>query len=138
MAPSLAGDKDGAQYSAGLIGEMDAMIWAAVYAGFAGNQAKRTQIGKDGLQLARRFRDHEDMIPRFVTDLAVGFTSNQAERDIRPVKVQQRTSGGTWRTLFGLADFEIVQSCLSTTAKWGIDARTAPQRPLRRNQVAEV
>jgi len=32
----------------------------------------------------RRFRDHEDMILRFATDLAVGFTSNQAERDIRP------------------------------------------------------
>ena len=50
--------------------------------------------------------------------------SSQAERDIRPVKVQQRTSGGTWRTLPGLADFAIVQSYLSTTAKWGIDALT--------------
>jgi transposase len=34
------------------------------------------------------------MIWRFATGLAVGFTTNQAERDIRPVKVQQRTSGG--------------------------------------------
>ena len=65
------------------------------------------------------------MILRFATDLAVGFTSNQAERDVRPVKVQQRTSGGTWRTLLGLADFAIVQSYLSTTAKWGIDALDA-------------
>jgi transposase len=47
------------------------------------------------------------------TDLAVGFTSNQAERDVRPVKVQQRTSGGCWRTLDGLADFAIVQSYVS-------------------------
>jgi transposase len=94
----------------------------AVAKGLADNQGKRTQIALDGTRLARRFRDHEDMILRFATDLAVGFTSNQAERDIRPVKVQQRTSGGTWRTLLGLADFAIVQSCLSTTAKWGIDA----------------
>jgi transposase len=32
--------------------------------GIADNQHKRTQIGKDGLRLARRFRDHEDMILR--------------------------------------------------------------------------
>src|ERR1035441_5082299 len=50
-------------------------------------------------------------------------SSNQAERDVRPVKVQMRTSGGCWRTLQGLADFAIVQSYLSTAAgKWGIDA----------------
>jgi transposase len=61
------------------------------------------------------------MILRFTTDLAVGFTSNRAERDVRPVKVQMRTSGGCWRTLEGLADFAMVQSYLSTAAKWGID-----------------
>jgi transposase len=86
----------------------------AVAKGIADNQHKRTKIGKDGLRLARRFRDHQDMILRFATDLAVGFTSNQAERDVRPVKVQMRTSGGCWRTLQGLADFAIVQSYLST------------------------
>ena len=36
------------------------------------------------------------------------------------VKVQQRTSGGCWRTLDGLADFAIVQSYLFTAAKWGL------------------
>ena len=94
----------------------------------ADNQHRRTQIGKDGLRLARRFRDHEDMILRFAVDLAVGFTSNQAERDVRPVKVQQRASGGTWRTLLGLADFAIVQSYLSTAGKWRIDALDALTR----------
>ena len=89
----------------------------AVAKGLADNQGKRAQIALDGARLARRFRDHEDMILRFATDLAVGFTSNQVERDIRPVKVQ-RASGGTWRTLLGLADFAIVASYLSTTAKW--------------------
>jgi transposase len=97
----------------------------AVARGITDNQGKRTPTALDGARLARRFRDHEDMILRFATDLAVGFTSNQAERDIRPVKVQQRTSGGTWRTLLGLADFAIVASYLSTTAKWGIDALDA-------------
>ncbi len=42
-------------------------------------------------------------------------------RDVRPVKVQQRASGGCWRTLQGLADFAIVWSYLSTAAKWGLD-----------------
>ena len=93
----------------------------AVAKGISDNQHRRSQIAKDGLRLARRFRGHQDMILRFATDLTVGFTSNQAERGVRPVKVQQRTSGGCWRTLQGLADFAIVQSYLSTATKWGID-----------------
>jgi hypothetical protein len=36
------------------------------------------------------------------------------------VKVQQRGSGGCWRTLTGLAEFALVESYLSTAAKWGI------------------
>jgi transposase len=60
------------------------------------------------------------MILRFTTDLAVPFTNNQAERDIRPTKVQQRASGGCRRTLQGVAEFAVVQSYLSTAHKWGI------------------
>ena len=50
------------------------------------------------------------------------------DRDLRPVKIQQRTSGGTWRTLAGLADFAVVQSYLSTARKWGIDSYDALTR----------
>jgi transposase len=85
------------------------------------NSARAGPLAHDALALARRFRDHEDTILRFVVDLAVPFTNNQAERDVRPVKIQQRTSGGSWRTLTGLADFAIVQSYLSTATKWGLD-----------------
>ena len=101
------------------LAQISAWYRGAVAKGITDNQGKRSKTAKDGLRLARRFRDHQDMILRFATDLAVGFTSNQAERDVRPVKVQQRTSGGCWRTLDGLADFAIVQSYLSTAAKWG-------------------
>jgi transposase len=40
-------------------------------------------------------------------------------------KIQQRTSGGTWRTLAGLTGFAVVQSYLSTARKWGIDSYDA-------------
>ena len=91
-------------------------------AGISDNTARAGPLAKDALTLARRFRDHEDMILRFVVDLAVPFTNNQAERDVRPAKIQQRTSGGCWRTLAGLADFAVVQSYLSTATKWGLDS----------------
>jgi transposase len=61
------------------------------------------------------------MILRFATDLTVPFTNNEAERTLRPVKIQQRTSGGCWRTVQGLADFAIVHSYLDTANKSGID-----------------
>ena len=102
------------------LAEISAWYRGAVAKGITDNQHRRSETGKDGRRLARRFRDNQDMILRFATDLTVGFTSNQAERDVRPVKVQQRTSGGCWRTLDGLADFAVVQSYLSTAAKWGI------------------
>ncbi len=60
-------------------------------------------------------------ILRCAADLAVPFSDNLAERDQRPVEVQQRTSGGGWRTLQGLAGFAIVRSYLSTAGKWGRD-----------------
>ena len=71
--------------------------------------------------LIRRFRRYQDMILRFATDLAVPWTNNQAERDVRPVKIQQRNGGGCWRTLQGLTEFAVVHSYLSTATKWGKD-----------------
>jgi transposase len=94
---------------------------AIAAAGLAANVYRRTATAADATRIARRFMKHEDMILRFITrpDLEI-FTNNEAERTIRPVKVQQRASGGCWRTLEGLADFAVVQSYLSTAAKWGI------------------
>jgi transposase len=93
-----------------------------VPAGFTGNLYRQTHTAKDALKLARRFRDFKDMILRFITrpDLDI-FTNNEAERTIRPIKVQMRSSGGCWRTLQGLADFALVHSYLSTAKKWGLD-----------------
>jgi transposase len=90
-------------------------------AGLAANLYRRTATAKDARRIARRFLGFEDLILRFATrpDLDI-FSNNEAERTIRPVKVQQRSSGGCWRTIDGLADFALIQSYLSTAAKWGI------------------
>jgi transposase len=83
------------------------------------NLGKQSLLAKEARTLIRRFETNEDMILRFATDLAVPFSNNLAERDQRPTKVQQRASGGCWRTLQGLIDFAVVQSYLSTVGKWG-------------------
>lgn len=94
---------------------------ALATSGLAANVYRTTVTARDARRIARRFLRFEDMILRFATrpDLDI-FTNNEAERTIRPVKVQQRSSGGCWRTLQGLADFAVVQSYLSTAAKWGL------------------
>ncbi|MGH3231365.1 MAG: IS66 family transposase [Streptosporangiaceae bacterium] len=94
---------------------------ALAAAGLSSNLYRRTTTAKDACRIARRFTNFEDMILRFATrpDLDI-FTNNEAERTIRPVKVQQRSSGGCWRTIEGLAEFAVVQSYLSTAAKWGL------------------
>src|SRR3982074_3239851 len=93
----------------------------ALARGDTDNHGEHTKLADKAPTLLARFRRYDDMILRFATDLSVPFTNNEAERSCRPVKVQQRTSGGCWRTLQGLADFAIVQSYLDTATKWGLD-----------------
>lgn len=103
------------------------------YAGAIARGWQENTTGPDPLHeqartLLRRFERHRDMILRFTVNLAVPFTNNTAELPARAVKVQQRTSGGSWRTLQGLCDFAVVQSYLSTATKWGIDTLEAMTR----------
>jgi transposase len=89
------------------------------------NRDKTTILAKDARTLIGRFAKYEDMILGFATDLTVPFSNNEAERTLRPVKIQQRTSGGAWRTLQGLIDFAVVGSYLDTATKWGKDTLDA-------------
>jgi transposase len=100
----------------------------ALARGDTDNHGRRSPLARDARALIRRFRRYEDMILRFAVDLTVPFTNNVAERDARPAKVQQRASGGAWRTLQGLIDFAVVQSYLSTATKWGLDTLDALTR----------
>jgi transposase len=85
------------------------------------NRSRNTELAAKARTLITRFSRYQDMILRFATDLSVPFTNNEAERTLRPVKIQQRTSGGAWRTLQGLTDFAVVASYLDTATKWGIN-----------------
>jgi transposase len=106
---------------AGVLENLVTRYRALATSGLAANTYRRTSTAKDARRIARRFLNFEDMILRFATrpDLDI-FTNNEAERTIGPVKVQQRSSGGAWRTIEGLADFAVIQSYLSTATKWGI------------------
>lgn len=92
------------------------------------NRNHGTELAAAANTLIGRFRRYEDMILRFATDLTVPYTNNEAERTLRPVKIQQRSSGGAWRTVQGLTDFAIVTSYLDTAQKWGIDKLDALQQ----------
>lgn len=86
----------------------------AVTTGLTDNAGRPGRLARDAATLARRFRDHQDVIRRFTTNINVPLTNNQSERDVHPGKIQQRASGGCWHTLAGLADVAIVASYLST------------------------
>jgi transposase len=104
-----------------VLDQLTARYRQAAAEGLRGSRFRHGATARDAGRLARRLLRYEDMILRFATrpDLDI-FTNNEAERTLRPVKVQQRSSGGCWRTIEGLADFAIVQSYLSTAVKWGI------------------
>jgi transposase len=57
---------------------------------------------------------------RFVADFAVPFTNNQAEQDLRMMKVHMKISGG-FRTLDGARTFAVIRSVISTARKHGLN-----------------
>jgi hypothetical protein len=73
--------------------------------------------------LLEAFRDRADDILRFVDDLSVPPTSNDAERGLRPSKIQQKISGRL-TSIARTKDRYRVLGYLTTAAKHGLDRFT--------------
>ena len=89
-----------------------------------GRKPRRT-----GHNLLLRLAGRKADVLRFLNDPRVPFTNNQAERDLRMMKVKQKISGG-FRSLQGAMDFAVIRSFISTAKKPGWNVITpSPRSP---------
>jgi transposase len=77
-----------------------------------------------GHNLLIRLSDFKEDVLRFLTTPDVPFTNNQAEQDVRMMKVKQKISGG-FRTTDGANNFAIIRGFISTKRKQNLNILNA-------------
>jgi transposase len=80
------------------------------------DEGKRHGLDKDAHNLLGRLEAYADDVLRFAANFEVSWSNNQAERDVRLVKLQQKISG-CWRTLDGARNYCAIRSYISTMKK---------------------
>jgi len=75
---------------------------------------------RKGHNLALRLHRYSDETLRFLVDPQVPFTNNEAERDLRMMKLRQKISGG-FRSPRDADDFAILRTVIATAQKQGRD-----------------
>ncbi len=82
---------------------------------------KRDYVEKESYNLVCALRDLKSEVTLFAKDLAVPFTNNRAESDLRMAKLQQKISG-SFRAARGAERLAKVRSYIQTASKHGVDA----------------
>ena len=99
----------------------------------AGKRGARRR--RKGHNLALRLHARRDATLRFLADPDVPFTNNEAERDLRMMKLRQKISGG-FRSASGAEEFATLRTIIATAQKQGwdiLDALTSPAERLITN-----
>jgi transposase len=123
-----AKERGQAQLAAATLRKIEQRYEKVVLAGMRGNPpppptADRRRGRKKrskARNLLERLWAHREEVLRFAHDFRVPFSNNQAERDLRMMKVQQKISG-TFRSWTGAVDFALIRSYLATARKRGIN-----------------
>lgn len=93
----------------------------------------RKKIGKV-LSLVNRLENYKGAVCLFIKNFKVPFDNNQAERDLRMVKVKTKVSG-CFRTVEGARSFLTIMSYVSTSRKHGYNAYEALKLSISGNPI---
>ncbi|GAC90504.1 transposase [Anoxybacillus flavithermus NBRC 109594] len=120
MTTFLLAAKQAVEAHHGALSEEEAKRWERVYDRILERAQHRletmTPLPKKALAFIRRLQKRKEEALRFLREVHVPFDNNQAERDLRMVKVKENISG-TFREETFAQSFCITRSIVSTLAK---------------------